>query len=177
MTHGDSRGRGRGSSRRRAGMLAGVAAGVALLAAACGGSSGPAQSAGSGNQQAVVAYAQCVRAHGVPNFPDPNSQGQIVISGQSINQSQLQRARASCKKLLPAGGSGQVPEAQQHASLSKLLKYSSCMRAHGVPNFPDPVQKGRSVSFPGATGLDPHSQQFQSAQQACRSLLPTGAPS
>jgi hypothetical protein len=177
MTHGDGRGRGRESGRRRAVMLATVAVGVALLAAACGGSSSSPPSGGVTNQQTAVAYAQCVRAHGVPNFPDPNSQGEIIISGQNINQSQLQTAKADCKKLLPAGGSGQVPESQEHAAMSQLLKYSSCMRAHGITNFPDPVSNGHGVSFPGTTGLDPHSQQFQSAQQACRSLLPTGTPS
>jgi len=158
-------------------MLATVAAGVALLVAACGGSSSSGPSSGVTNQQTAVAYAQCVRSHGVPNFPDPNSQGEIIISGQNISQSQLQTARAACKKLLPAGGSGQVPAGQEHAAMSELLKYASCMRAHGIPNFPDPVSNGHGASFPGTTGLDPHSQQFQSAQQACRSLLPTGASS
>ena len=64
---------------RRAGTLAAVVAGIAVLAAACGGGSG--NSAGSPDQpgfQKTLAYAKCMRAHGAPNWPDPNSQGQFV---------------------------------------------------------------------------------------------------
>lgn len=173
MTHGESRGRGLG--RRRAGLLATVAAGVGLLAAACsGGSPGSAAPSSGSNFQKSVAFAQCVRAHGVPDFPDPNSQGDFIITGNGVNQVQLQSARAACRKLLPQG-SGQLSGPQQHSALTRLLEYARCMRAHGIPNFPDPVSSGHGVSFPSASGLDPQSQQFQAAQQACKSDLPAGA--
>jgi hypothetical protein len=54
---------------------------------------------------------------------------------------------------------------------AKLQKYSSCMRSHGVANFPDPIISGNGVSLqitPGIAG----SPQFAAAQAACRSLLP-----
>ena len=63
---------------RRAAVLAVVAA-VAVLATACGGaclrSSGGSASTGSATYRADLAYAQCMRTHGVPNFPDPNPSG------------------------------------------------------------------------------------------------------
>ncbi len=60
---------------------------------------------------------------------------------------------------------------------AKALAYSVCMRQHGVTKFPDPVTDGHgSYGFqiqagPG-TGIDPNSTTFQSAQQACQSLMP-----
>jgi hypothetical protein len=72
--------------RRMAGFLA-IAAGIALLASGCGGGG---TSAGSGASPSpastyakLIAYAQCMRSHGVPNFPDPNSNGEF--NGNVIN--------------------------------------------------------------------------------------------
>ena len=35
----------------------------------------------------LLAFARCMRKHGFPNFPDPNSQGDFSFSGTGINQS------------------------------------------------------------------------------------------
>jgi hypothetical protein len=61
----------------------------------------------------------------------------------------------------------------------QLVSFSECMRTHGVPNFPDPVQNanggaGLEIRGDPGTGLDPRSPAFQSAQQACKKLLPNG---
>src|SRR5215470_11894922 len=78
--YGDAGGhRGRGRARGQAGAMAAGAAGIALLIAACGG--GSASSAGSpgrSNLQIAIGYAKCMRSHGAPNWPDPNSQGQFL---------------------------------------------------------------------------------------------------
>lgn len=54
---------------------------------------------------------------------------------------------------------------------SQSLAFSRCMRSHGVPNFPDPSNDGRIPKLTqeqlGATD-----SQLQSAQDACRGLLP-----
>jgi hypothetical protein len=60
-----------------------VLAAVALLTAACGGGSPSAagsSGAGQGLLAQAVAFAHCMRSHGVPNFSDPelNSSGGIV---------------------------------------------------------------------------------------------------
>lgn len=174
--------------------------GLGLLAAACGGgSSSPGvASVGStttttsqaasqngnnaGNSQNyadAVAYAQCMRSHGVPNFPDPNSQGNFITNGGLTNgrdvgtsSSQVAKANSACQHLLPNGG--QPTPAQQQQALDHLLKYSQCMRSHGEPNFPDPKVSANSVGFSlgPSSGINPHSPQFQTAQKACQSLLP-----
>ena len=169
--------------RRRRGALASTLAALALLAAACGGrASGPGVARGQstpstttgslspgGSQTSAIAYAVCMRSHGVPNFPDPNSQGQFDAN-LPHNAPQFPAAQKACQKLLPGGGQttagapGLGPQ-----QLAQLLKFAKCMRAHGVPEFPDPTSKGLT---PG-NGIDPNSPQFKAAQQACKSLLPT----
>ena len=93
---------------RRAGALAVVAA-VAVLATACGVhvslSGGPA-STGSAAFRANLAYAHCMQAHGVPNFPDPtNSSEGFHISGHPHGKVTGPRVRANnaCQHLLPRG--------------------------------------------------------------------------
>ena len=61
------------------------------------------------------------------------------------------------------------------ATKSDFLKFASCMRSHGVPNFPDPSPGGGIQISPGS-GLDPASPAFQSAQNECKKLLPGGGP-
>jgi hypothetical protein len=56
-----------------------------------------------------------------------------------------------------------------------LLAYSSCMRSHGVPSFPDPsgsggIPKEGVISAEGAVS----SSQVTVAQNACVHLLPAG---
>jgi hypothetical protein len=102
-------------------------------------SGSPAPDAGG----SALAFAKCMRASGVPNFPDPNpGGGQSFTVGSGINPSSpaVKAAQAKCQKLLPDGGlpgSGSTthPSAQ---TLTKLLKIARCMRQHGVPQFPDP---------------------------------------
>jgi len=71
-------------------------------------------------------------------------------------------------------GSGSASHKSGGSSRADPLKYSQCMRAHGVTKFPDPGPNGelRIAAGPG-TGLDPSSATFRAAQQACKSLEPT----
>jgi hypothetical protein len=58
----------------------------------------------------------------------------------------------------------------------QLLNYSKCMRADGLPNFPDPTitQGGIFFHFPERLDIDPNSPQFQAAQKGCGPLAPAG---
>ena len=62
------------------------------------------------------------------------------------------------------------------AVTSDFLKFSRCMRSHGVPNFPDPPASGGGIHISPGSGLDPASPAFQSAQTGCKKLLPGGGP-
>ena len=95
---------------RRAAALAVVAAAVVLTA--CGGSpssSGGSAPTGSATYRADLAYAQCMRTHGLPGFPDPHPSGgfSISISGHPHGNSPVARANDACEQLLLAGSTRQ----------------------------------------------------------------------
>lgn len=129
--------------------------------------------AGTGvNDQTALAYAQCMRKNGEPDFPDPDSAGSFPISALSQldrNSPQFQSAKQACQALQPKASAAQV--AQDNA---ELLEFSACMRKHGEPNLPDfTIGSGaESAARQYIKGIDPNSPQFQSALGACRSLLP-----
>jgi hypothetical protein len=119
-------------------------AGVAHLSYGKGASTASSEGRGSSPespaslQQAMVAFAKCVRANGVPNFPDPSSDsgGFPVHARGLINSPLFKAAQAKCHKLLPEGpGSGPPPSPQ---TLARFLNIARCMRRHGVSDFPDP---------------------------------------
>jgi hypothetical protein len=158
-----------GRTRRQAGVLAAAGAGAALLAAACGGgSSAVTASSGGSPYQKALAYAQCLRSHGDLLWPDPDSQGNFVIDNPGMLNG-YQSADNACKKLAPPVG---LTPAEQQQKIAGELKYAGCMRSHGITNFADP--KSNEFGF-NPRGLDTSSPQYQSAQQACRSLL-SGTP-
>jgi hypothetical protein len=118
-----------------------------------------------------------MRTHGEPNFPDPDAQGNLTInpnSGIDPSSSRFQAAQHACAKYLPNGGQPPSP-AQQAKMQQQALKFSACMRAHGVPRFPDPNfgSGGKiAIRIDPSSGIDPRSPVFQDAQKACASELP-----
>jgi hypothetical protein len=132
--------------------------------------------AASAQQGGAVDFARCMRAHGVPNWPDPNSSGvfdksKVTTQQLRISSSGLQAAQNACQGLLP-------PESatQQRLNAAQALRFSQCMRSHGVPNFPDPDGTGR-IPDPASFGIDQGSPQFQAANQACAQYRPPYIPS
>ena len=86
-----------------------------------------------------MAYAKCMRSHGVPNFPDPSdSGGGFPLGGNGIDTSSpaFNAARSGCEHLLAGGPGASQPSQSVEA---QLLAFSKCMRAHGVGGFPDPT--------------------------------------
>jgi hypothetical protein len=156
-----------------------------LCAAACGGSGqsgATGTNAASGVKQGLQ-LAQCMRAHGVPNFPDPSASGGIIIgqgSGIDPQTPAFQAARQVCRKLLPGGGPGPVKPTK--AQFTAALAFAKCMRTHGLPRFPDPLASfprgsGPFISLHGmlfepGPGLDPQSPAFQQAASRCGVPLP-----
>jgi len=166
---------------RRAGVLA-ITVGLVLLTAACGGSpssSGGPSSTGSGGALSAyishqLAYARCMRAHGIPNFPDPGGDGHFnkhELRQLGISESRARAAGAACQNLLPAGQPPLTAQQQQD-----YLRAAACMRSHGIAGFPDPSFSGGGVHFPIPSGIDPSSPQFYQARHSCQRLIPAGLP-
>jgi hypothetical protein len=159
---------------RRVAVLA-AAVGTALVTAACAGNSstsvGVSGSASpSTAYQKELAYAQCMRTHGVPNAPDPGPSGLTTAppTGLSPSSPVVQAANKICGKLAPALPAGAA--AQQDAQ--QELRFVQCMRTHGVPNMPDPRPGGGiTITLPNGTRLNPNAPQFQKAQEECQHLM------
>lgn len=153
---------------------------AAVPLAGCGGSKDPdnASSSGDSGYDQMLKYSQCMRSHGLPNFPDPvqESGGGVSLSlkkgsGLDPGSQPFKAAETACRKLAPERGNGKpMPAAEQQ----KFLRYSQCMRTHGVPQFPDPKFSGGGVQLRMPPGLGPDSPSIKSAEQACRSLQPGG---
>ena len=120
----------------------------------------------------AVAYSQCIRSHGVPNFPDPvqtPSGGYgYRTPGIDPNSAAFQGALQACKALpSPWNSTGQqLSSAQQQA----WLDWAKCIRANGLPDFPDPTFSGSEVHD---SGVASNSSQLQSAMDACKSQRPS----
>ncbi len=138
-------------------------------------SSGCSSSAASARLEAdALKYAECMRSHGLTNFPDPtvgsNGLPTFNIHASANNNlspqsPQYQAAQRACRGNLPDLG-GNTSAAKE----ADALKYSQCMRSHGEPDFPDPNGQG-VIQIPNATGiLAENSPQYKEAQQACQTL-------
>jgi len=145
--------------------------------------SAPGGGSNATNYADAVAYAKCMRTHGVPDMPDPNSEGNFLylhgtLNGQNVhtNSSQFAAADRSCAHLLPNGG--HMTQAEQQQALAETLKFVACMRSHGVPNFPDPTTSdgGVTIRINSRNGISPTSPVYEEAQKACQSLMPGGGP-
>jgi hypothetical protein len=173
---------------------------MAVLVAGCGGSSGttttnrrPNDTAAStgGSQsktqihQNALNFAKCMRANGVPNFPDPSPGGGFQVgAGLNVAAPVATAAQAKCQKFTPGGGPlspGPPPSAQ---TMAQLRRIAVCMRQHGVPQFPDPkssvppgfrpnpAEYREITNYMGAillypARIDPQSPAYEQASAAC----------
>ena len=161
---------------RRAGPLAAAALALGLIAGCGGGYSSTTAQHGTASSQAGqgVRFAQCMRAHGVTNFPDPTSSGAITFSKTAAESPQFQTAQQACRSLAPVGsqsGGSVSPQAQAQA-----LRFAHCVRSHGVPDFPDPSFTSGHVGIAVPPSLS-NSPALSAARQACSSLTPAGGSS
>lgn len=163
---------------------------AALVVAGCGGGGSSSSSSDSGETSAgggsssataeggqALAFSECMRENGVPEFPDP-TEGGIKITGEKggaldPESPAFQSAMQACESLAPEGG----PSGGQEGELeSQLLAFAECMRENGVPSFPDPEVSGGRVTMKPAPGVKPDSPEFKEAEAACGSPLEQGTP-
>ncbi len=194
-------------TRSRAGLggiaLAGTLA-LTALAAACGGTASGSASkvasvgeattttapAGDGStsdkgdgdadvQDAMLAFAQCMRDHGI-DMPDPqmNSDGRAVFTagqaagdGAPLDKTKMDEAQQACQEHLDKVRSETpAPDpAEMEARKQQMLDFAQCMRDHGV-DMADPQFSteggGLSVSL-GGPGTDPNSPAWKEANETC----------
>ena len=115
----------------------------------------------------LLEFAQCMRAHGIKNFPDPVNGG-FSFSGvgpDRVDPSSpaFQAAKTACISTVP--GLAQRP-AVTAQNLAAGVKLAACMRSHGFPGFPDPTSQN---VFDLPTSINTNASSYQSAFNTCQS--------
>jgi hypothetical protein len=149
---------------------------ISVISAGCG-SNAPSEtgtaSSGANKQltarDKAVKFAECIRAHGVRDFPDPNEKNQFQY-GVSVTPAVWTKAVDACKDLQPPGtlSAKRTPKQQ-----SDSLRFAQCIRDNGVKDFPDPVNgeplvntyKIPSSNKPGGMAI------LNAAMQKCGNVL------
>jgi hypothetical protein len=159
--------------------LAAAAIAAAAVIAACG-SSSPSSSTSSDSsdpstqaqrqqaEQAAVRFADCMRSHGVSDFPDPSTAPRQFKNAFESKSPAFRSALTSCQHLLPGGGlrSNNAPPSQ--AQIAAELAFARCLRGHGFPSFPDPTSTGElSHEMLANAGIDIHQPAAVGAADAC----------
>ena len=140
-------------ARHRMSIAVVVVSGV-LVIAGCGSSntssstskSPSSASSPSSFAQSQLAAARCIRTHGVPDFPDPTfgaggAQVNLQTPRGMLTSPGFEVAQRQCAKLgLELAGYVASQETPSGDAMAQMLAVAECMRAHGVPNFPDPAR-------------------------------------
>lgn len=153
----------------------------AALVAACGGSGSKPKSgtASYGPASSPYAMSKCMRDNGLTNFPDPQqgsggvgfpggvgvgSDGVLTVDGATFSGPALKHAETACKRYLPPTGPPPPLSAAQHR---QALRFSECMRANGVPSFPDPPTSAPTPHRGQRTIPGSDSPAFAKASETC----------
>jgi hypothetical protein len=161
---------------------------LTLVAASCGGDDGGGEQVASlgdddggaasttttseerDPEEAMLAFARCMREHGV-DVPDPDSSGRVRIRGalggrSPAEREKFQEAQKACEDEL--GEIGPRISDEDRAELQEaMLAYAKCMRGEGL-DFPDPQFDGGGVIMRAG---DPDSPEFEAADEKCRHHL------
>jgi hypothetical protein len=151
---------------------------VAMVSAGCG-SNAPSETGTAHTtptkkltaRDKAVKFAECIRAHGVSDFPDPDAKNQFQY-GVSVSPAVWTKAVNACKDLQPPGTlSGKRSPRQQ----STALRFARCMRDHGVKDFPDPANGDPLIDTTKIPSLGDRSPRtdpvFAPALGKCRAVL------
>ncbi|MDP9258500.1 MAG: hypothetical protein M3Q31_18405 [Actinomycetota bacterium] len=174
-------------------------AAFSLLAAGCGGGGSPGVASVASSTSAVTtaaatttqngttttqngtiasafAFARCMRSHGIPGWPDPNSHGFFDKSKLRPLGLNVARVRAledgPCNIPLPSPQKYTITPADR----ADYLKAASCMRSHGFADFPDPTFPDNNVTLHIPASINTNSSKFKSAATTCTKLIRPGLP-
>jgi hypothetical protein len=142
-------------------------AAFSLCTTGCGGSSST-PDATTTAQNGALAFARCLRSHGLTGWPDPTSSG--MFDKAQLRQLGYSESRVRaiedgpCNHLLPRGETAQ----QTRSRFADALSFARCMRARGFPSFPDPTSQGElTPQLVTAAGIDLHQPKLLRAGLAC----------
>jgi hypothetical protein len=123
-------------------------------------------------QQAAVRFADCMRTHGISDFPDPSTEPRQYKNAFETKSPAFRSALMSCQHLLPGGGvQHSQPDVRTQAQKAAILAFARCLRSHGFPNFPDPTPAGNVThEMLASAGIDLLQPAVVRAGDACVSV-------
>ena len=136
-------------------------------------------------EEAILAFARCMRDNGVSDFPDPelDANGNLRFFGGGppddlgVDEDTLEAAFEECSPLIE-----RIIQNFRDIDVSELedtfLEFAGCMRDQGI-DMPDPdFSQGFGPGAGGRAGifgdLDPQSPEFQAAAQECQGIFEGG---
>jgi hypothetical protein len=138
--------------------------------------SAPPVSAPTDPEEAMLAYTECMRDHGI-EMEDPQPAGGeggargIIARAPEADDEDFQAAQAECEPLLDAVVSDFEPDPEQQAEMrEQLLDYADCMREQGI-DMPDPAfdEGGGGLVVGQDQDVDVDSDEFRAADEECGS--------
>jgi hypothetical protein len=140
---------------------------VGLVACGGGGSGSGGGSSASG-EGAGLAFAECMRAHGV-EVEDPKP-GQKNFALGGTGDPTTKKALAACNGKL--GSAGQELSSEEEEDFREgALALAHCMREEGI-DMGDPEFLGPGKFHLDIEGIDTSSPAFEAAREACGDKLP-----
>jgi hypothetical protein len=146
--------------------------------AACGGEEDPQPAAGQTREatarKAMLDFARCMREHGV-DMPDPQfNGGRVTMKQGKTNPDTARAAEKACAKYRDAVKPAEMSDEQKEEFKKAALENARCMREHGI-DFPDPqFDSNGGAQIQMGRGVNPESEKFKQAQEACRGTMPKG---
>jgi hypothetical protein len=130
----------------------------------------------TGTIASAFAFARCMRSHGIPGWPDPNSHG--FFDKSKLRPLGLSKSRVRALEDGPCNIPLPSPQAYTitPADRADYLKAASCMRSHGFADFPDPTFPNNNVRLTIPSSIDTNSAKFKSAATTCTKLIRPGLP-
>jgi hypothetical protein len=124
-------------------------------------------------------WGSCMQRHGDPNQPDPTVDANKVIhitwnpaipggvEGTNKGGEGNSGPGQYCRAYLYAAQSAVRGRPPHQPGPAELLKFSRCMRANGIPDFPDPTGGSLSIPMNGGGDLNATNPIFHNASKLC----------
>jgi hypothetical protein len=116
----------------------------------------------------MVRFADCMRRHGVANFPDPTTDPRAFKQAFNSKTPAFEPAMGHCQGLLPGGSQSGQGQAHSQRQIDAALAFARCMRGHGFSRFPDPTSDGSlSHAMLAQAGIDLHQPAVVRSADTC----------
>jgi hypothetical protein len=125
-------------------------------------------------QQVWRELVQCIREHGMPDLPDPtfDDQGHVSFPDDTPRvPEEAQRACSAISDRLPPNAQGGTQPPPPDV-MQALVLFAQCMRAHGLPTWPDPDSVGAYPLPPEIIDGGNVKLTLQGAQSQCEQQVP-----